>query len=109
MLLKRPENFGHRGIQPTAVSVDYGLSNHPDLDMTILGQAYEQGPGSVGTDSEALGEQSSRYADLLAPGQCVSELCNLGFQLGHAQIKVRPLGSQASRYVRWLQDHASPR
>ena len=42
MLLNRAEDFGHCGIQPAAVSVDYGFSDHPDFDMTILGQAHEQ-------------------------------------------------------------------
>jgi hypothetical protein len=56
-----------------------------------------------------LGEQAGRNSDLLSPSEGISELRNLGFQLGHSRTGVWAPGNQASLCVQWLRDHASPR
>src|SRR5215207_5914312 len=107
MLLKRAENLDRGGFKPSAVSIDNGLGDLPNLDMPVLREAHHQRPGPVGTDPEPLRKQAGRHTDLLPPGQRGSELCDFGFQLGHSGTSFAP-SNRARRCVRWLRDHASP-
>src|SRR6185436_19245133 len=95
--------------EATAVRVDDGLGDVADLEMAVLGEAYQQGPGALRGNRKALGEQSRRHSDLLPPGQCVLELGDLSFQLRHPRASLQALKDEAHLRQRRLRDHASPR
>jgi hypothetical protein len=107
--LNRAEYFDILWVGSTTVRIDHRLRNLPDLDMAVLRKTHHQRPGAIGTYREPLGEQAGRNSDLLSPSEGISELRDLGFQLGHSGTGVWAPGNHASLCVRWLRDHASPR
>src|SRR5215207_418738 len=99
MLLNRAENFAIYRIEPTAMPINHGLCYIPDLDMTVLRETHEQGPGPVGADGEALCQQSRCHSDLLASRQRIPQVVDLSLQLGHSGKEARHLDIRASLCV----------